>query len=125
MRCIPFIVVALLLSAGCESDPFQGEIPACVCDNGGCSAQSCGISILLDQTCVGELTSAEALIGKHVEADLLKPTAAFTPCTRIEPGASVAIIVRGGPWVWGPLNETCETPGDVRSLVLQCVEAGN
>lgn len=132
MSSIPFVVVASVLAlgvsataiAGCESDPIQGELPACVCANGGCSAQSCPIQILLDQTCVGEIKSAEALIGEHVEVELLKPSTPYTPCTRIEPGEQVDIIVRGGPWVWGPLNEACDTPGETRSLVLQCVEAG-
>lgn len=125
MRPIPFVALALLLLSGCESDPLQGELPACVCDNGGCSQTSCPIEILLDQTCVGEVTTAEALIGVHVETTLIAPTAPFTACTRIEPGQSVDVTVRGGPWVWGPLNERCDTPGETRSLVLQCVEAAN
>ncbi len=117
------LLVTAALAAGCESEPFQGELAPCPCDDGGCSAQSCPIEILLDSTCVGEVDVAEALVGDHVEREKIKPASTITACSRIEPGDEVAIIVRGGPWVWGPLGESCDTPGETRSLVLQCVES--
>ncbi|MCC6624052.1 MAG: hypothetical protein IT385_22535 [Deltaproteobacteria bacterium] len=113
----------VLTVAACESEPFQGELAPCPCDDGGCSAEACPIEILLDQTCVGEVSIAEALIGEHVERERITPAQTLTACSRIEPGAEVAITVRGGPWIWGPLEERCTTPGETRSLVLQCVES--
>jgi len=118
-------VVVLMVGGACESDPVQGDLAPCPCDDGGCSAQSCPIEILLDQTCVGEVTVAEALIGQHVERETLRPSQTMSACSRIEPGEEVAITVRGGPWIWGPLDERCATPGETRSLVLQCVESGS
>jgi len=124
---IPFasvLLVALIsLTGACEDDPTQGALPPCPCDNGGCSTSSCPIEILLDQTCVADVPLAEVLIDQHVEVGTITPQATFRACSRIEPGARADITVRGGPWVWGPLHETCSTPGETRSLVLQCIEA--
>ena len=53
----------------------------------------------------------------------LSPGSDLFPCTRTEPGVESQIVVRGGPWVWGPLLERCLTPGQTQLLVLQCVEA--
>ncbi len=117
------ILLAPLAWAACDPGSFQGELAPCVCETEGCSAQSCPVSVTLDQTCVDELSFAEVLVGDHVEASELVPLEPLRLCSRIEPGAQAEVWVRGGPWVWGPLVERCETPAEVQAIVLQCVEA--
>lgn len=124
---IPVMTLSLValaaLETACDSGSFQGELPACVCETEGCSQAACPIELSLDETCVGELVEAEVLVGDHVEADLLRPSARITTCTKVEPGASKDVWVRGGPWIWGPLTQTCDEPRKVLSVVLQCIEA--
>ena len=109
--------------SACGGDSFQGEIPPCRCTTTGCAAGACPIQIRLDETCSGEFDFAEAMIDGHVETEAITPTQAVVACSKIDPGATAAIVVRGGDWVW-PLTERCSTPGETRSLVLQCVEVG-
>lgn len=108
---------------GCDSGSFQGEIAPCPCDDGGCSAASCPITVALDETCEGEMAFAEVLVGDHVEGERLAPLAQIQTCSRIEPGEQAVLWVRGGPWIWGPLVERCEAAGETQAIVLQCVEA--
>lgn len=115
--------IAVLTSGACDPGSFQGAIAPCVCEAEGCTAQACPVSITLDQTCVGEMSFAEVLVGDHVEEAELVPLEPLRLCSRIEPGEQAQVWVRGGPWVWGPLVERCETPAEVQAIVLQCVEA--
>jgi len=124
---IPVLTLSLAalpaLETACDSGSFQGELPGCVCETVGCSPSACSIELTLDETCTGELSEAEVLVGDHVEADLLRPKARVTTCSKVEPGKSADVWVRGGPWIWGPLTETCDEPRKVLSVVLQCIEA--
>jgi len=115
------LAVAVL---ACEASPFQGEIPPCRCEVETCTSASCGYDLRLDQTCVGQLSTAEILIDGHLEREALVPGRAVVPCTRTEPGVESEITIRGGDWVWGPLRERCMEPGEVRLLILQCIESG-
>lgn len=108
----------------CGGDSFQGEIPPCRCEAGGCTAAACPIQIRLDQSCNDQFDLAEVMVDGHVEAQAVTPAAALTTCSKIEPGETAAIVVRGGDWVW-PLTEHCTTPGQTRALVLQCLEVPN
>lgn len=107
----------------CDPGSSQGELPPCPCDGGGCSPASCPLTITLDSTCEGEMEFAEVLIDDHVETSPLEPLVPLLTCSRVEPGAQATLWVRGGPWVWGPLIERCEVPGENQQIVLQCVEA--
>lgn len=130
MRSIPsrplrgaLFVLALGAPAACDPGSSQGDIAPCVCDNGGCTTQACPMIVTLDQTCVGEMRFAEVLVDDHVESVLVQPQEPATLCSRVEPGDQATVWVRGGPWVWGPLRETCATPTEAQQIVLQCVEA--
>jgi len=107
----------------CDPGSSQGEIALCVCDEVGCSASSCPLTITLDSTCSGEMQFAEVLVDDHVEGAPLEPLVPLLTCSRIEPGAQATLWVRGGPWVWGPLVERCDVAGENQQIVLQCVEA--
>lgn len=109
--------------AACDPGTFQGELPPCVCDNGGCTASACPMTITLDSTCEGEMSFAEVLVDDHVETAPLKPLEPLLTCSRVEPGDQAVLWVRGGPWVWGPLTERCDVAGENQQIVLQCVEA--
>lgn len=122
-RIPQLLVIAVLGLAGCESDPFQGDLVPCRCDVERCSSASCGYDLRLESACAGQIDQAEILIDGHLEVNILTPGKDVFPCTRTEPGVVSQIIVRGGDWVWGPLNERCLTPGETQLLVLQCVEA--
>ena len=117
------LVLAAPALPACDPGSTQGEIAPCACDDGGCTAASCPLTITLDSTCEGEMPFAEVLVDDHVEASPLKPLEPLRICSRVEPGAQATLWVRGGPWVWGPLVERCEVPGENRQIVLQCVEA--
>lgn len=121
---IPAACLLMLLGlSGCDAGSMQGEIPQCRCDIEQCSSASCGYDLRLDDACKGQLDFAEVLIDGHLEAEVLEPGGSLVPCTRAEPGVAAQLIIRGGDWVWGPLNERCTEPGENRLLVLQCVEA--
>ena len=121
MPLAPFALVPLL--GACDSGHFQGAIAPCRCETEGCSEASCPITLLLDNTCQGEMPFAEVLVGEHVEDVRVPPLEQRQLCSRIEPGQEAELWVRGGPWVWGPLRERCEIAGETRAIVLQCVEA--
>ncbi|TNF31096.1 MAG: hypothetical protein EP329_12860 [Deltaproteobacteria bacterium] len=124
MNRIPqLLVIGILALAGCESDPYQGELVPCRCEVEACTSASCGYDLRLDAACAGQIDHAEVLIDGHLEESALTPGQDMFPCTRTEPGVASQIIVRGGDWVWGPLVERCMNPGETRLLVLQCVEA--
>lgn len=110
-------------AAGCESDGFQGELAPCRCEVETCSTASCPIELAFDPTCEGEVALAEVMVDGHIEAQALRPGGRVVTCSRIEPNRTATLYVRGGPWIWGPLVERCTTPGETRSLILQCVEA--
>ena len=120
---LAFLLALPLGASGCESEPFQGEIPGCRCEIDRCTSASCGYELRLAADCTGELTNAEILVDGHLEAATLVPGEALVTCSRTEPGVTSQVIVRGGDWVWGPLNERCDDPGTNRLLVLQCIEA--
>ncbi len=115
--------LAAIPVSGCDSGSSQGELPPCRCEVESCSSATCPIEVSFDSTCVGELTLAEVMVDGHVEAEAVRPSERLTTCSRIDPGQTATIYVRGGPWIWGPLQETCSTPSETRALVLQCVEA--
>lgn len=124
VKAIPqLLVIGLLAVTGCDSDGFQGELVPCRCDVEQCTSASCGYDLRLEAACAGQIDHAEVLIDGHLEVGKLEPGKDLFPCTRTEPGVSSQIIVRGGDWVWGPLNERCLEPGETKLLVLQCVEA--
>ena len=124
VKLIPrVLVIAALGFVACETSPFQGDLAPCRCDVEVCTSASCGYDLRLDPSCAGQLKSAEVLIDGYLETNTLSPGSDLFPCTRTEPGVESQIVVRGGPWVWGPLLERCLTPGQTQLLVLQCVEA--
>lgn len=120
---LTWIGVATMVSLGCDPGSFQGEIAPCVCETEGCSASACPMTVTLDQTCDGEMEFGEVLVEDHVEEEQIVPLEPLRLCSRVEPGDELRVWVRGGPWVWGPLIERCETPGEVQQIILQCVEA--
>jgi hypothetical protein len=117
------LAIAAIASGACDPGSFQGEIAPCVCESEGCSQAACPLTITLDETCVGEMSFAEVLVGDHIEEARLIPLEPLRLCSRVEPGDQVLMWVRGGPWVWGPLVERCDTPAAMQAIVLQCVEA--
>lgn len=121
----PVLVMAMLtpLGPGCDSGSFQGELPPCRCEVETCSTNSCPIEVSFDSTCVGEIRLAEVMVDGHVEEEGVTADSRLTTCSRIEPGQSATIWVRGGPWIWGPLVESCTNPREPKTLILQCVEA--
>ncbi len=107
--------------AGCVDDPATITYAECVCDDDACGPSYCSFELSLHPNCDGDVEFAEVLVDAHVEEELLVAGETFTPCTRIEPGSKATVWVRGGSWIWGPLERDCH-PGQEHSLVLQCSE---
>ena len=126
-----FIAVALLLGACDDSVLPISETAACVCgeDGSGCGDDWCSYELALEPSCLGEVEHAEILIDGHLESTMLEFESVdgalvpklVTPCTRTEPGEETRIDVFAGKWAWSRTGNTCEIPGQVKSILFGCV----
>ncbi len=129
-------ILTLLLSMtvvyGCDDSvlPLADTAP-CVCsdEGSGCGDDWCTYELALEPSCIGQVEFAEVLIDGHLEGELLTfeagdgglvPTL-MTPCTRTEPGAKTRIDVFAGKWAWSRTGNTCEVPGQTKSILFGCV----
>ena len=101
------------------------EYRPCRCDVEVCSEQACSFQIAMDSSCSTDVDFAEILVDDHLEVMDLTPGETVTLCSKTEPGDTATIYVRGGSWIWGPINRKCgEEGGQTYSLVLECVTPG-
>ena len=110
-----------LTTFGCVDEPNVPVYTECVCTTETCGPETCGFELSLHPNCDGELSFAEVLVDDHVEEELLEQGQSMIPCTRFAPGTVATVWVRGGSWIWGPLERGCE-PGQNHALVLQCAQ---
>jgi len=108
-------------ASGCVDDPIAVTYPECVCADGGCGPETCGFRLSLHPNCNDDVDFAEVLVDDHVEETLLVQGETLVPCTRYAPGTKATVWIRGGSWIWGPLERGCE-PGQEHTLILQCSE---
>jgi len=115
------LTFVFVLLSGCMVDP-PPEYRPCRCDVEVCSEEACSFQISMDSSCEADVEFAEILVDDHLEVMDLIPGEAVQLCSRTEPGDSSTIYVRGGSWIWGPINRKCEGEGgQTYSLVLECV----
>jgi len=111
----------VLLFSGCMVDP-PPEYRPCRCEVEVCSVDACSYQISMDSSCDQDVPFAEILVDDHLEVMDLIPGETVQLCSRTEPGDSSTIYVRGGSWIWGPINRKCDGEGgQTYSLVLECV----
>ena len=122
---------ALALTACDDTVLPISETEACVCgeDGAGCGDDWCSYELALEPSCLGEVQSAEVLIDGHLEAEMLEFESVdgslvpklVVPCTRTAPGDETRIDVFAGKWAWSRTGNSCEVPGQVKSILFGCV----
>lgn len=121
-----WVTLALLLlvpGAGCGGDAYDPQLEPCRCELEVCSAVWCGYELRLHPSCNESVELAEILIDDHLETEILVPGETVFPCTRTPPGETSRITVRGGGWIWGPLERDCGVAGNkVHTLIFECTE---
>lgn len=130
MKVIALLLMAVALSlSACAGEAESYEYALCPCaEPGGCSTYACRYQLSLHPECDGKVSFAEVLIDGVLEEEAILVDTPLIPCMRTEPGKSAVIWVRGGAWIWGPLNKECpltgHQPDEAHSLVFECEEAG-
>jgi hypothetical protein len=86
---------------------------------------ACGVRVVLDDSCGNDMSFAEVLVGDHLEEETLPPGADMLTCAKIEPNDAAVVFVRGGSWIWGPVDVDCDPPGGALvTLTFHCLENG-
>jgi hypothetical protein len=96
------VLLALGLGSGCgEASGGPDCQAACSgCEGQLCPTGICGFQVLLDQSCEGQVASAEVALGQCLEEQALGLGQTMALCGHLEGHSDALLTVRGGGVVW-------------------------
>ncbi len=130
-------VITLVFAAwvcACQADAVIDPLPfgTCACGEtggGACPTTVCDLRIeVAGDSCQGELTRLEVMVGDRLETSIWKPGDSLRTCATIERGQSATVFARADTaWQWSeeiscPLPAGgAETEGPTIARVLHCL----
>lgn len=119
-------LVGATLVCGCS---YQDVGPTCLEECGLCTMENpcppdrCGILVIMEEGCAGEVEVAEVAVDQCLEPEKLAPGKNFITCATVPKGSSRQIVVRSEDWVW---KTTVPCPpavaGSIVPVAVYCLE---
>ncbi len=112
-----FSFVALL---SCSDPPPSGCPEICLCTTDGCPDQVCGFEFSLGQNCAELEPRVELFVAGCLETRDLTTAAPLVACGTLAVGETGKLTARGHDFQWGPVEQSCPSPGGLFPVTLDC-----